>query len=665
MTIGSRGAETVPHELPLSPDPESTPGHPGEPDRPVAAPEPQCDPEVAAREGAPCGILSGRPWRAEDMPQPETIERLRREVPLPFSVSDRLLVLLASRGLTNRRDLDSFFYPSLEHLSDPFLLVEMDKAVARVARAARQGEKVAIHGDFDVDGITGCAVLYELLRNLTIDDQRTAVLPPFIPDRATDGYGVAARMVREWAAEGVTLLITVDTGSAAHTELALAQELGIDVIVLDHHIFEERPCAVALVNPRRPDAQYPNADLCGVAVAFKLAQAMQQEFATCLPRQFLNGLTDLVALGLVADQMALVGENRVLVRKGLERLGDRQTIRPGVAALLRIAGLDRGFPVTAADLAYQIAPRLNACGRIGRVMAALELLLTDDPAMAERLAQEADRTNTRRKQADIALKEEAVAMAEPYVGRGDPGLVLAASTWHKGVIGIGAARLVELYQLPTILIAVEGDEARGSARSVADVDVKAVLDRCAGYLLRYGGHAQAAGLTLRRRDIPAFREAFLAALRREPRRGPVPVTYDLELSIVDLTSQDVADQVAELEQMEPFGAGNRKPVFQARRLRLLRHPTVMGGGAHLRFAFRATGLAHGQTPALAREFVAFGSGEAWRRCCTELDAAGRDPLNEEWDVLFQIGRSTFRPRGSSYDPVQQLLVDVRPATDRP
>jgi single-stranded-DNA-specific exonuclease len=607
------------------------------------------------------GILSGRPWRAEDLAPAETIERLRREVPLPFSVSDRLLVLLACRGLLTRRDLDSFFYPTLDNLSDPFLLVEMDKAVARLARAVSQAERVAIHGDFDVDGITGCAVLFELLRHLTIDGSQAQALPPFIPDRATDGYGVAARMVREWAAEGVTLLLTVDTGSAAHAELALAHELGIDVIVLDHHIYEERPCAVALVNPRRPDAQYPNADLCGVAVAFKLAQAMKQTWPASLPDGFLSTQMDFVALGLVADQMPLVGENRVLVRKGLERLADRDCVRPGVTALLRIAGLDRGFPVTAADLAYQIAPRLNACGRIGRVMAALELLLTDDVAVAERLAQEADRTNTRRKQADVALREEAVAMAEPYVGRGDPGLVLSSSTWHKGVIGIGAARLVELHQLPTILIAIEGDEARGSARSVADVDVRAVLDRCAGYLLRYGGHAQAAGLTLRRRDIPAFREAFLAALRREPRRGPVPVTFDLDLPLAAMSAQDVADQVCELEQMEPFGSGNRKPVFRTSGLWLLRAPTLMSGGAHLRFAFRSPNHAGGQTPALSREFVAFGSGEAWRRNCADLEVTGQNPMDVEWEILFQIGRSTFRPRGASYDPVQQLLVDIRPA----
>ena len=637
--------------MPLTPDSEDD-GH----DEPAGG---TCGSPV---EG-PSGWLTNRPWQSGGFPLTETIDRLRREVPLMEPVSERLLTLLAARGLISRRDLESFFYPSLEHLSDPFLLVEMDKAVARMLRAVRAEEKLAVHGDFDVDGITGCAVLDLLLSTLSVDGHKVRTTPPFIPDRTQDGYGVAARMVRQWAAEGVTLLITVDTGAAAIDELELARELGIDVIVLDHHIFEERPCAVALVNPRRPDARYPNPDLCGVAVAFKFAQALGQERPDSLPDGFLESLTDLVALGLIADQMSLTGENRVLVRKGLARLADRDQIRPGLVALLRISGLDRGFPVTASDLAYQVAPRLNACGRIGRVMAALELLLTDDPVQAERLAQEADRTNTRRKQADVALKEEAVEMARPYVERGDPGLVLHSHTWHKGVIGIGAARLVELYQLPTILIAEEGDEARGSARSVADVDVKGVLDHCAGFLLRYGGHSQAAGLTLRRRDIEGFREAFLNALRRKPQHGPVPVAYDLDLPLAEMSAQDVARLVCELDKMEPFGSGNPKPVFRCSGMRLRQNPLVMGGGAHLRFAFKSIGQVRNGTPALSREFVAFGAGEAWRRESARLSKAGADPLDCNWEVLFQVGRSNFRPRGGTYDPVQQLLVDLRPVAE--
>ena len=589
---------------------------------------------------------------------------MRRKLPVDFPVSDALLSVLTCRGVTRSDALDRFFYPALDQLYDPFGLQEMDRAVERTFEAARRGEKVAIHGDFDVDGLTGSALLAETLAALTVDGSRARPEPAFVPDRATDGYGVAIRMIREWAARGVTLLVTVDTGAAATEEIELARSLGVDVIVLDHHIFDERPGATALVNPRRAGETYPNLELCGVAVAFKFAQALQQAGTDSLPEDFLLGLLDLVALGLVADQMSLVGENRLLVKKGLERFNDRERIRPGLAALLEVSGLDRGFPVTTSDFAYQLAPRLNACGRIGRVMSAFELLVTRDPERARQLAAEADRTNTRRKEQDLLLKEEAIAMALPYVQRGDPGLVLAAGNWHKGIIGIGAARLVEQYRLPVVLIAMEGDEARGSARSVPNVDVKTVLDHCGHLLIRHGGHAQAAGMTLRARDVDAFREAFLATLADQPGTGPVPEGFDLDLCLQDLTAKDVAGLVRELEHLEPFGSGNRKPVFRCRGLRLQRPPTHLSGGTHLRFAFRGPARANGgETPALSREFVSFGSGEAWRRMLAEQGWDGRDLLDREWDILFQIGRSTFRPRSGNYDPVQQLLVDIRPGTE--
>jgi len=608
------------------------------------------------------GVISGRPWQSASSVELVLVDRMRREVPLDFQVSDCLLHILAGRGVTEGRALDRFFYPSLDQLQDPFSLLEMDRAVDRMFQAVAVGEKVAVHGDFDVDGITGSALLSETLSALRLGNHRVRVEPAFIPDRATDGYGVAGRKVREWAANGVTLLITVDTGAAATTEIVLARELGMDVIVLDHHIFDERPPAVALVNPRRENATYGNGELCGVAVAFKFAQALKQERPNCLPDDFLASVLDLVALGLVADQMALVGENRILVKKGLERFNDRGRIRPGLAALLAVSGLDRGFPVTTGDFAYQLAPRINACGRIGRVMSALELLLTRDPATARRLAEEADRTNTRRKEQDLLLKDEAIDMAVPFVERGDPGLILSSSAWHKGIIGIGAARLVEQYQVPVVLIAVEGDEARGSARSIPQVDVKSILDQCSDLLVRHGGHAQAAGMTLRSKDIPAFREAFLAALEAGPLSGPVPEGYDLDLPLNELGTGDVARLVAELEHLEPFGSGNRKPVFRCQGLRLQRPPTSLSGGAHLRFAFRGPAHSNGDdTPALSREFVSFGSGDAWRRMIDRERVRHRELLDREWDILFQIGRSTFRPRSGGYDPVQQLLVDIRPA----
>ncbi len=622
-----------------------------------------CGPAVSSTDAHDLpGLLSGRPWRSGYTVADDVVSRIRRDFPLDIQVTDCLLRVLAGRGVTDAMDLDHFFYPSLEQLHDPFLLQEMDVAVERMYQAARDGERVAIHGDFDVDGITGSALLFEAVSALEVDGSRVLPEPAFIPDRATDGYGVAARMVREWAGVGVTLLITVDTGAAAVEEITLARDLGLDVIVLDHHIFDERPPATALVNPRRSGATYPNNELCGVAVAFKFAQGLKQRDPACLPDDFLASVLDLVAMGLVADQMSLVGENRILVKKGLERFNDRAAIRPGVAALLSVAGLDRGFPVTTGDFAYQIAPRINACGRIGRVMSALELLLTNDPDRAHELAEEADRTNSRRKEQDQLLKEEAINMAIPYVKRGDPGLVLASSGWHKGIIGIGAARLVERFQLPVVLVSVEGMEARGSARSIPNVDVKTMLDQCGEFLLRHGGHAQAAGMTLRAHDLDAFREAFLKALRSGPQSGPVPEGYDLDLDLGRMGSREVGRLVNQLEHMEPFGSGNRKPVFRCTGLKLQRPPTHLSGGAHLRFAFCGPSQPTGDdTPALGREFVSFGSGSAWGRMLGARGFGAADLLEQEWDILFQISRSTFRPRSGHYDPVQQLLVDIRPS----
>ena len=610
------------------------------------------------------GVFSGRPWVAHFDVTGDMVSSIRRKVPLHFPVSDHLLQILAGRGVTAGKELERFFFPTLGHLHDPFELREMDKAVERLLAAVSREERVAVHGDFDVDGLTGTALLCELLRELEVDGHKVKPEPGFVPDRARDGYGVAERMVRSWAQAGVTLLLTVDTGAAALKEINLARDLGMEVVVLDHHIFDDRPPAVALVNPRREDASYPNGELCGVAVAFKFAQALSLRRPGCLPEDFLASVLDLVSLGLVADQMALVGENRLLVKKGLERFNDRNLIRPGLAALLAVSGLDRGFPVTTGDFAYQLAPRINACGRIGRVMSALELLLTRDPQRARELAAEADRTNNRRKEQDQLLKEEAIAMALPYVERGDPGLVLSSPTWHKGIIGIGAARLVEQYQLPVILISIEGDEARGSARSVPSVDVKAILDQCAQHLVRHGGHAQAAGMTLRERNIAAFREAFLEALRAHPQSGPVPEGYDLDLCLHTQSAKGVARLVRELEHLEPFGSGNRKPVFRCTGLQLQRPPTTLSGGAHLRFAFRGPARPTGdETPALSREFVSFGCGDAWRRMLEREKLQPRDLLDRRWDILFQVGRSTFRPRHGDYDPVQQLLVDIRPAVE--
>jgi single-stranded-DNA-specific exonuclease len=614
-------------------------------------------------DDARVGILSERPWRAAPAVVAGASGGLRRAIPLTWPVSDRLLHIMASRGLARPDELEQFFFPTFAQLPDPFALEEMEPAVARLLEAARREQTVAVHGDFDVDGITGCALLTILLGHLSVDGARPRLAPPFVPDRHRDGYGIAERMIHRWAAAGVSVLVTVDAGASALEELALARRLGLDVIVLDHHLCSERPPVTAFINPRRPGGtHYPNPDLCGVGVAFKLLQALRRAAPGCLPPALEAGVTDLVALGLVADQMTLLGENRALVRIGLARLAGQQR-RPGLAMLLQLAGLGHGFPLTAGDLAYQVAPRLNACGRIGRVTVALELLLTDDAERARILAGEADRTNRERRIVDQRCTEEALTEAERYLARGDRGLVLASPQWHKGIIGIGASRLVERLQVPTILVAVEGEEARGSARTTASVDIKAVLDRCAGLLDHYGGHCQAAGLTLRTRDLAAFREAFLAVLASLPPSGPLPQVYDLALPLDQMTAGQMVELLSELEHLEPHGPGNRRPLFQTRGLQLSRPPQPLGDGSHLRFAFKCPAEPPaGASPALLREFVSFGSGPRWREWLARQQLDTNAALARRWDILFQISRSNFQPRDGVYDPVQQQLIDIRPAS---
>jgi len=611
------------------------------------------------------GLFTSRPWTPVDLPPAEVRDSVRRALPLTRSASEHLVALVAARGQVSPEDLDRFFFPTLDHLHDPTLLDEMDAAVERLLAAASRRETVAVHGDFDVDGLTGAAILSELFENLVVDGNRVRLRPAFVPDRIVDGYGVATRMLEEWGAQGVDLLVAVDTGTAAQEEMARARELGMDVVVLDHHLFDERPEApLALVNPHREGNRYPNPELCGAGVAFKVVQAIDAVRPGCLPPDFPLSVVDLAALGTIADQMPLVGENRALVLRGLERLRDRASVRPGLAALLSVAGLDGGFPVTATNIAYQVAPRLNACGRVGRVQTALDLLLTRDAAQARRLAREADETNEKRKRTDLQVKEDAVAQARPYAERGDPGLVLGSPDWHRGVIGISAARLVEIFNVPTILFSIEGPEARGSARSVPDIDIKAALDRCRDLLIRFGGHPQAAGMSLRTADLDAFREAFLSAVVAAPGHAAVPEIYDLPLPLMDLDAEDVAQLTREIALLAPFGEGNRNPVFRCDGLRLSRPPTVLGrGGEHLRFAFRGPGRpGRSGTPALSREFISFGNGRAWADATGGAKAGGRDLLERRWDILFRLEPNTWRPRrGGAVDPVQQQLIDIRPA----
>jgi single-stranded-DNA-specific exonuclease len=601
------------------------------------------------QEKAITGSITGRSWVASEAPNSDIIESMKSNWPCFDSTpSLSLLSIVASRGIVSSSKMEQFFYPKKENLHNPLLLNEMEKAAKRVLQAAENSEKVAVHGDFDVDGLTGTALIAQMLRSLKVNGNSVDLQAPFVPDRHLDGFGVADRMIEKWASDSVNLLITIDTGSSATAEVNKASKLGMDVVILDHHLFESKPeGAHALVNPRTDGDKYPNSELCGVAVGFKLVQALRLLDQECLPSGFENEVIDLAALGLVSDQMSLTGENRAIVQWGMKKIRSVSRIRPGIKSLFDIANLELGTASTT-DIAYQIAPRLNACGRIGDVQVALDLL-SEKLDNSTELARIANQENIKRRAKDLSMREDAERLASVFIDRGDIGLVLGSEDWHRGVVGIGASRMVELFNVPSILFSFEKGEARGSARSIPGIDVKSVLDNCSEHLVRYGGHAMAAGLTLKCKNLDSFRESFLTALGNASGECVVKQCYDLELPFLDMSAENIASLLKETELVEPYGEGNRRPIFRCNQLRMKRPPVPMGKtGEHLKFSFAGIG----------REFISFGSGRTWAEEVQKLGGSS-EAVAQSWDVLFQLVPNKWRPRNSAnVDPVQIQLMDI-------
>jgi single-stranded-DNA-specific exonuclease len=428
--------------------------------------------------------------------------------------------------------------------------------VERLALAIERGETVFIHGDYDVDGMASTALLTRALRSMG------GRVVPFVPSRIKDGYDLSATGVAAALAAGAAVVVTADCGTSAHASVAALTAAGVDVIISDHHLpGGPLPACLAVLNPRQPDCCYPDKDLAAVGVVFKLALALARRLGA--NERAIFELLDLVALATVADVAPLRGENRVFVRYGLRLMA--QTSNLGLRALVRVCGL-HGKLITAGRAGFILAPRLNAVGRIGAAMRGLELLLTDDEAEAGRIARELDELNRQRQDLDRRILVEAREMvgkldlAETY------GIVLADPTWHPGVIGIVASRLVEEFGRPTMLVALSDTEGRGSGRSVPAFDLHAGLTACRDLLLRYGGHRAAAGITVARERVAEFAERFNAVARAQLRpEDLVPeVRVDLEVSIDDITPE----LEAVLRHFEPCGVGNPTPALLVRQARL-------------------------------------------------------------------------------------------------
>lgn len=480
--------------------------------------------------------------------------------------------ILVNRGVATAEAARAFMDGALSGLRPPFGIRDMDAAVRRIAHALQEREKILIFGDYDVDGVTATTLLLEFLRESGAD------VSFYIPHRTREGYDFQANHVLQVAIpRGVDLIVTVDCGSTRHEAVRLAGESGIDVVVTDHHTIGAPPPAEAVVNPRRADCDAGFDHLAGVGVAFSLLICLRRHlretgFWSGRKEPNLRAFSDLVALGTVADVVPLTAENRIFSRAGLERMVCSD--RPGICALMSVAGLgDR--PIAAEDIAFRLGPRINAAGRMDHAGLALELLTTDDPDRAMEIARELNRLNGERQAVERRMLDEILnhLRLHPHLLEGRS-IVLSSEKWHEGVLGIVAAKVARLHYRPVLLIGVRDGVGKGSGRSIPGVDLHAGLAACAGDLERFGGHAMAAGLTIRPDKIPGFRDRFDAAVREmstDDDFTPV-LTLDAELPLSDIS--DVL--LDELASLNPYGEGNPEPLFMARRVRV-RFSKIVGG----------------------------------------------------------------------------------------
>jgi single-stranded-DNA-specific exonuclease len=489
-------------------------------------------------------------WLIKPRPDHTDVIRLATELQLPLP----LAAVLLQRGIRNRDEAAQFFNPSLTDLHDPFLMRDMDKAVDRIQRALGDGEKILVYGDYDVDGTTAVALVYSYLRSLGAD------CGYYIPDRYKEGYGVSFDGVDYAAANGFSLIIALDCGIKSHDKVVYAREREIDFIICDHHRpGATLPDAVAVLDPKRNDCDYPYDELCGCGIGFKLVQALHsssgENFGSIA--QYL----DLVAVAIAADIVPVTGENRILAKFGLEQMNTAP--RPAFKALFAVAGLKKKITIT--DLVFTAAPRINAAGRVDHGRGAVELLISQDATRADETAKTLNQHNNERRDLDKTITAHAIEMISS-----DTQFVLRKSTvvfhpdWHKGVVGIVASRLIERWYRPTIVLTGNEGKVSGSARSVRDFDVHEAIEECSELLMQFGGHKYAAGLTLQPENVEAFVKKFDEAVsRRITAEQLSPVTeVDLELSLSQIDQRFVSV----LKQFEPFGPGNMNPVFLTRGL---------------------------------------------------------------------------------------------------
>ena len=542
--------------------------------------------------------------------------------------------LLVQRGITEKDDLEKFFYPKLSDLHDPFLMPDMDKAVKRLNQALGNKEKILIYGDYDVDGTTAVALVYKFLRGVT------QLIDCYIPDRYDEGYGISYKGIDYAAESGVTLIISLDCGIKAIEKVAYAKEKGIDFIICDHHMPDDKlPDAVAVLDAKREDSIYPYPHLSGCGVGFKFMQAFAQD--NKMPYDELEQLLDLVAVSIASDIVPITGENRLLAHYGLKKLNESPNF--GLKGIIDVCGLN-GKEITVSDIVFKIGPRINASGRMMRGIEAVNLLLSKNMKDSKRRSENINQHNDDRRELDKKITDEANAIIDALEDISDKKIVVVFNPeWHKGVIGIVASRLTEKYYRPAIVLTLSNGLITGSARSIVEFDIYRAIESCRNLLENFGGHTYAAGLSLKEENFEEFKsrvEAFAAENITEEQLVP-QIDIDAEIELSDIDKKFGED----LKRLYPFGPDNQKPMFVTHGVRDYGTSRLVGRDSdHIKLEVIDSGT---DVPAI-QQGIAFGMKNHYKA----IKKAG-------FDVCYHVEENTF----NGTTTLQLMVKDIKSETD--
>ncbi|MEG1981840.1 MAG: single-stranded-DNA-specific exonuclease RecJ [Clostridia bacterium] len=478
------------------------------------------------------------------------------EIATKFDISKISAAILLNRGITDYNEIASFLDPYLFVPENPFLLHDMDKAVLRINKAIENNEKITVFGDYDVDGITSTALVCRYLKS------RGVTADFFIPDRFSDGYGLNSNALKEIKDNGTSLVITVDCGIVSTLEAIYASEIGLDLIITDHHkCKEEIPSCVAVINPHYKKSKLNFTEIAGVGVAFKLISALESNTPY---HKLLVLYSDLVALGTIADVMPITNENRIIVTAGLRKITRKRCVC-GITELIASCVSDTS-KITVSTIAFSVAPRINAAGRIAKASKAVELLLTDDNKLALNISAELSENNVSRQTIEKDMMTQAIDLAEKTVSKDDYVVVLSKEGWHHGILGIVASKLCTIYKMPTVLISTNGEEGKGSSRSSGTFDIYAAFTATEKHLIAFGGHKKAAGLTIKTSEIPQFRKAINDYAKEHYKKQELIPLLNIDY---ELKSEDISVFTANsLSKLEPFGNKNEQPCFLIKDLKI-------------------------------------------------------------------------------------------------